>query len=237
MNLILFEQSEVGRPLPLNDPRAQHLIGTLRRTPGQSFDVGMVNGPRGKAVIARNGAEGLELEFAWGEAPPPLPAVTLIVGLPRPQTARKILQEATALGVGEIWMVRSERSEPSYAESHLWTTGEWRRHLLAGAEQAFCTRLPEVRAGATLAEALQRAASISTRLALDNYESPEPLATVSLSGFPAALAVGPERGWSATDRQALRSAGFSLAHLGPRVLRVETACVAGLAILKSRLGL
>ena len=48
--------------------------------------------------------------------------------------------------------------------------------------------------------------------------------------------LGPERGWSARDRNALRSAGFTLVHLGPRVLRAETATVAAVAILKARLG-
>ena len=52
----------------------------------------------------------------------------------------------------------------------------------------------------------------------------------------AVLALGPERGWAAADRATLRAAGCTLVHLGPRVLRLETACVAATAILKARLG-
>ena len=48
------------------------------------------------------------------------------------------------------------------------------------------------------------------------------------------LALGPERGWSARDRDALRSAGFTLVHLGQRVLRLETAVVAATAIVKAQ---
>jgi RsmE family RNA methyltransferase len=50
------------------------------------------------------------------------------------------------------------------------------------------------------------------------------------------LAIGPERGWGPRDRDGLRAAGFALAHLGPRVLRSETAVVAALAILRADLG-
>jgi len=51
------------------------------------------------------------------------------------------------------------------------------------------------------------------------------------------LALGPERGWGPADRAELRGHGFTLAHLGERVLRAETAVVAALAILRARAGL
>ena len=63
-----------------------------------------------------------------------------MIALPRPQTARKILNEATSLGVASIRFFRSEKGEPGYRASTLWTTGEWRRHLVDGASQAFDTR-------------------------------------------------------------------------------------------------
>jgi RsmE family RNA methyltransferase len=50
---------------------------------------------------------------------------------------------------------------------------------------------------------------------------------------PLVLALGPERGWGPRDREQLRAAGFSLAHLGSRVLRLETAVVAALTLAKA----
>ena len=73
------------------------------------------------------------------------------------------------------------------------------------------------------------------RIALDNYEATTSLKKHHLSGCTSlVLALGPERGWGPTDREALRAAGFTFAHLGARVLRVETAVVSALAI--TRLG-
>ena len=210
----------------------------LRRREGDPFDAGLINGPRGKGRLEKIAAATLTFSFAWGEPPPSLDPITLLIGLPRPQTARKILQEATALGVGTLHFFTAEKAEPSYARSTLWTSGEWRRHLLAGAEQAFCTRLPGLTHGLTLATALEKTPPAATRLALDNYEAPAPLGQSQPSAVaPVVLALGSERGWSAAERDFLRAKNFSLVHLGSRVLRTETAVVAAVALVKARLDL
>jgi 16S rRNA (uracil1498-N3)-methyltransferase len=236
MNIILFEADETARPLALDDRRARHVLDVLRRGPGDSFDAGLIGGSRGKAVLEAVDASGLHLRFEWVGEPPALEPVILIVGMPRPQTARKVLQEASALGVEAMHFVRTERGDPGYGGSRLWSSGEWRRHLIAGAEQAFTTRLPEVTWGQDLQEAIAGGAEYTgTRLALDNYEAPAKLSSLDALG-PVTIAVGPERGWSESERAALRSAGYRFAHLGARVLRVETACVAAVVLVLSRLG-
>ncbi len=236
MNLILFEPAELAAPLPRTDPRARHLLAVLRRQVGDTFDAGLVNGPRGKGTLVAAGPDALTLAFAWGPPPPPPDPITLLIGLPRPQTARDILREATALGVGALHFFRAEKGESSYAQSTLWSSGEWRRHVLDGAAQAFDPRIPEVSHGRTLAELVETCPTNATRLALDNYESPVALAAAPLAA-PVILAFGPERGWSGAERDLLRSRGFGLAHLGARVLRSETAVIAAVAVVRSRLGL
>jgi 16S rRNA (uracil1498-N3)-methyltransferase len=245
VNLILFEPAETERPLPRSDSRARHLLEVLRRREGDTFDTGLIDGPRGKGTVVTIGAEALVLSFAWGTEPPALDPITLIVGLPRPQTARKILQEATTLGVTAMHFVATEKSEASYAHSSLWSSGEWRRHLIAGAEQAFDTRLPQVTWSRSLAEVVAALPPTATRLALDHYEATSALSNdayyASKSETDAVhvsvLAFGPERGWSDRDRALLRANGFALVHLGSRVLRTETAVVAAVALIKARLGL
>ncbi len=232
MNLILFESGELDATLPASDPRAVHLLRVLRRGVGDRFDAGVVNGPRGKGTVVSTSSQGLTLAFEPGDTPPPLDPIHLLVALPRPQTARKILHEAAALGVASIRFFRSERGEPGYASSTLWSGGEWRRLLLAGAAQAFDTRLPEVAHFPDLPGAIGALPPGCPAIALDNYEAPGRLRPAG--GLPpVVLAFGPERGWSAGERTLLRSGGFGLAHLGPRVLRTETAVVAAVALVKA----
>jgi 16S rRNA (uracil1498-N3)-methyltransferase len=246
VNLILFEPAEISAPLSRTDPRATHLLDVLRRRVGDTFDAGLVDGPLGRGTLAAIAPGALTLTFTWGPPPPPPDPITLLVGLPRPQTARDILRDATTLGVAAIHFIATERSDANYAAATLWTSGEWRRHCLTGAAQAFTTRLPTVTAGQPLATALESLKNTRepnpsptvARFALDNYEATTALSRCNLLGYTSALlAFGPERGWGPADREALRAHGFTLVQLGSRVLRSETAVVAALTLLRAELGL
>ncbi len=236
MNLILFEPAEIASPLPRGDPRAVHLLEVLRRKSGDTFDAGIIDGPRGKGTLIAIDADALTLRFVWTATPAPADPITLIVGLPRPQTARDILRDATTLGVAALHFALTDKGDPNYAHSSLWRSGEWRRHLLAGAEQAFDTRVPQVTHGRPLGELVDTLPPDGCRLALDNYESPAPLSQLAQVTPPIVLALGPERGWSAAERHHLRETRFDFVHLGPRVLRTEAACTVALALLKAKLG-
>lgn len=238
MNIILFSPHEVELALAARDPRARHIMEVLRRQPGDNFDAGLINGPRGKATLAAITDQGLSLSFKWGALPPPLAPIHLIVGLPRPQTARDILREGAALGAAAMDFVLTEKADPGYGRSSLWASREWEDLLLLGASQAFCTRIPVVQHGRTLGETITTLPPDSARVALDNYVSSGALSRFELNNRPAvALAVGAERGWSPAERVLLRAHGFTFAHLGERVLRTETACIAAVTLLRAKLGL
>lgn len=224
----------------MTDRRARHIVEVLRRAEGDTFDAGLINGPRGRGTVTKITATSLSLAFD-PVVPPTSPApIRVIIGLPRPQTARDILRDATTLGVEELHFVRTEKGEPNYGQSTLWSSDEWRRQVLIGAEQAFDTQVPTVTHGGTLTSAIAGAPKGNgvIRIALDNYESPAPLGKIALSeGSRVVLAIGSERGWSAAERDLLRKEGLQFAHLGNRVLRTETAVVAALAIVRANLGL
>lgn len=237
MNLILFTAEEAGGTLPRTDPRAVHLLSVLRRGVGEIFDAGLINGPRGKGRLEAVEPDRLHLSFRWDLPLAPLEPLVLLFGLPRPQTARDLLREATTLGATALHFVTTERCDANYAASSLWSTGEWRRHCLQGAEQAFDTRIPEVSWSQSLESTLGSLPSGGVRVGLDNYEASGALGACeeirNRKAQPVTMALGPERGWGERDRALLRSEGFLLAHLGTRVLRSETAMVAAVSILRA----
>lgn len=243
MNIILFDQSEIDSPLQRDDPRVVHILEVLRRKVGDDTDVGLVNGPRGKAILKSVDRRQAVFEFVWGQPSEPLLPIDLIVGLSRPQTSRKILKEATSLGVRRIFFVATDRGEPSYATSKLWKTDQWQRLVRAGVEQAFSTRLPEVQAGIELADALAALAisdfevneAQQVRVCLDNYEATSRLWDAVDSAKSVTLAVGSERGWTQGERNLFRDHGFILAQIGDRPQRTETATIAAIGITIARL--
>lgn len=218
------------------DPRLEHVRGVLRLAVGDRFDVGLANGPRGKASVCS--LQPLRINVEWETTPPPQPPdLHLVVGMSRPATMRKILSVAPTLGVRSILVPQCQRSDPAYARASLWLSDEWQQLLWAGVEQAFDTFVPEVHSGFPLADLASRLPASAFAIAADVYAQPPSLAACDCpSGRPVVLAIGPERGWANPDRDLLRSAGFQLRPLGHRVMRVETAAVAGLSLLLAAIG-
>jgi len=233
VNIILFDNDEIESPFRRDDVRIVHILDVLRRQIGDATDVGLVNGPRGKATLTSVDEHWASLDFQWLEAPEPLLPIDLIVGLSRPQTCRKILQEATTIGVRRILLVTTDRGEPSYATSKLWTTDESKRLVRAGVEQAFSTRIPTVEFGKSLADAIASTKTADGRICLDNYEATTGLLQASGDAQSTVVAIGSERGWTERERGFFREHNFTFAHLGERPLRTETATIAALSIVSA----
>lgn len=240
MNLILLKPEEADKGgLSGTDVRAVHIREILRAKAGDRVWVGVAGGRRGIALLHLVSTAHVSWEIKWEETvPTPFP-LQLLAGLPRPQTARKILLECASLGFSEIHFFNAEKGDPAYAQSSLWHDGEAEDLLHKGAAQAFTTLVPALARHASLDTALQHImlGGGRQRVFLDIYEAAEPLNETLRDASHVLLAIGPERGWSATERTVLRSAGFASAHMGDRVLRVETACVAAGTIALASLGL
>ena len=229
--LINAEEAQAG--LPPDDARARHLRETIGLAVGGSFHVGIENGLRGIATITALSPR-LKFTVAWEKNPQPRLPLTVLVGLPRPQTAKKVLHDLASLGAARLVFFESEKGDPGYLTSSLWKDGEWREHVLKGTEQACSTLVPEVTRVASLAEAIGLVDAAAWKLALDPYEAtgaPE----LSSPAEAAVLAIGPERGFSDDERATLRQAGFAFAHLGDRILRVEAAALVGGALMLAHL--
>jgi 16S rRNA (uracil1498-N3)-methyltransferase len=236
MNILLFQSEQAAASLQPDSPKAVHVREVLKMGVGDELFVGIINGPRGKATITQDDDQAMTFEIAWEKEIPALHPLTLIVGLSRPQTCRKILHECTSLGVQKIAFFQAEKGHASYANSKLWNTDEWQQLLILGAEQAFNTRLPEIEHFDSLEKCLKEIGPHSSKVALDLYEAELQLGDFPISG-PTALAIGPERGWSAHERTTLREANYTLAQMNDRVLRTETASVAASAIILSNMNL
>ncbi|MBN2068786.1 MAG: RsmE family RNA methyltransferase [Opitutales bacterium] len=234
MNLLLLPEACTSLTLPRSDPRFGHIYSVLKMRVGDTLDVGYINGARGKGTIAQLNEDSMELSFTWGETAEALSGLHAIIGLPRPQTARKLLQGLTTLGVGSMCFFLSDKGEPSYAESSLWTSDEWIRHLEEATAQAFSTHLPKISHAADLQEALKNAPACS--VGLDNYEAEGSLATWENTGKAVGFVVGSERGFSAEERNVLRAHNIPLRHLGVRVLRTETAATTAASVLLAKTG-
>ena len=166
---------------------------------------------------------------------PPLPAITLLQGLPKGDKGAFIVQKAIELGVARIVFFEGEHAVARKAGKE--KTGRWERVAVEALRQSGNLHLPEISGPLPVADAV-RSTGPGPRVFFDETETKRrlrdivpPVPTSSIT-----VAVGPEGGWSEEDRRILRSAGFESAWLAPFILRTETAAVSALASVHALLG-
>ncbi len=153
-----------------------------------------------------------------------------VVGRRRERAWAIVLQQCTGLGVTRIIPLLAERSP---RRSRRFPLERWGRILAAAAKQCGRATVPQLSAPVRLDE--DPLVSLpAARLLLS------PGGDGGLEWWPAvaeiAVAVGPEGGFTEREEELLCAAGFRRLHLGPRILRVETACAAGLVLVQHRYG-
>lgn len=201
---------------------------------GDSLSAGVLGGKLGTAVL-KDIAEDGSMSFGFTAETDPLPLypLTLLVGTPRPPTARRLLKDLSSAGIGRIIFCGTDLGEKSYLTSSLWVKEEYKSAILEGISQGKSTLLPEIVKLYSLYKAIGMIDNDCDKLALDNVSPDLPLRQYQPSGKESCLAIGPERGWSDRERQMLRDADFSICSMGERVLRTETACHMGLALIQA----
>jgi RsmE family RNA methyltransferase len=235
VNLLLLEPGERGPDgrVRLSGRRHQHALEILGVAPGDSLAVGEIGGRIGTGRVLGIDAEGLELEVSLHSEPPaPLP-VALALALPRPPTLRKVLQQATALGVKQLGLFGSARVEKSFWQSRALEPAAIGEQLRLGLEQARDTRLPRVECVPgfrSFCEQLLPRLAAGGPVWLAEAAAPPPP-----EGVPALLVLGPEGGLLPSEIRAIEAAGAVRIGLGNRALRVETAAVELLGIAANRL--
>ena len=240
MNMILFDSYPSAGLIPAQDERAKHIIEILKLKVGDNFRMGIINQSEGQATVEKIAQEGVTISYIPLSKPELYP-VTLLCAQVRPICMKRILREAVSLGVGRIILTGSDTGEKSYLSSNLYKTDEYKEYLLDGAMQACHAGIPEVIFTNTVDGALKKISENIgleedgvSLIILDNVVGAVPLSASSIKKS-AVLAIGPERGWSQRERNLLIGNGFAPMLLGSRVLRTETACSAGLAVLLSRM--
>lgn len=234
MNLLLLASEDCPAPgrAILTGRRLQHVREVHGAAVGDRLRVGLLGGLMGEGAIVGLDREALEIEFTLEQAPPPKLPLTLLLSLPRPKMLKRILQGVAALGVSRVVLMNSYRVEKSFWASPWLAPDVVREQLLLGLEQARDTVLPEVvlepRFKPFVEDRLP--ALCQGTQCLVAHPGVAEACPVALAA-PATLAIGPEGGFIPYEVEMLQAAGFRAVHMGPRILRVETAVTALVARL------
>lgn len=234
MNLLLLTPEDCPEPgvARLSGRRLKHVQDVHRAAVGDSLRVGLLGGLMGTGEILSLSREQLVLRMHLDTPPPEKLPLTLLLALPRPKMLKRILQSIATMGVARLVLMNSYRVEKSFWDSPWLEPEALREQLVLGLEQARDTVLPEV-----IIEPLFKP-FVEDRLPVLCHNTRCYVAHPGVSEHcpvalnqPLTLAIGPEGGFIPYEVDKLVEAGFEAVHLGPRILRVETAVTALVARL------
>ncbi len=222
----------------LTGDQAEHLARVLRAQPGQIFDV-VADGFLHRAeVLSANEREVVFALHEELEADSALP-VHLLMAVFKFDHMEWGIEKATELGAARLTPVIARRTEKHLAQAAAKRVERWRRIAREAAQQSRRSDMPEMDDPVVLKTALgmvnaeirlllaETEQEISLRSELEDQRVSERAAV--------ALAIGPEGGWAPEEMALFREQGWKQVTLGPRILRAETAAIAGLAVCAAML--
>jgi 16S rRNA (uracil1498-N3)-methyltransferase len=231
--LFIEEPLEAGAMVDAAPGQAHHLGTVLRRGPGDA--VRLFNARDGEWDATIEAIRKDRARFALGRrtrTPAAEPEVRLLVAALKRDAMDWVVEKATELGATLIQPVLTQRSVADRANVA-------RLSAIARGAAEQCERLavPLVAEAAPLHRVLDGWDGAPLVVAMERSLAAAPRALAPAPGAPLALLVGPEGGFAGAELDDLRRRLFVVpAALGPRILRAETAAVAGLAALQALRG-
>jgi 16S rRNA (uracil1498-N3)-methyltransferase len=248
--LISADMWEAGE-IPLPEPEAHHLTDVLRARAGDRVEAFDGRGRVAEAVVARavrgHRRAPADAVIALREEPrrvsPPLPRIVLLQAVPKGSRMDYLVEKAVELGVWEIVPLQTARGIARPGETgHASRPERWRRIAESAARQCGTAWLPHVGAPVSFDAALARLAACDHAFlaALGPGTTPLREAIGQISGggpdVTVAVLIGPEGDFTPEEIAQGRSAGALPVSLGSLTLRVETAALYAVSVLRYALG-
>lgn len=233
MNSILLPKASFSGSLAQVNSSEQitHINQVLGLQVGDSLKIGQIGGKLGSATIDKITLNAIELrEVQLYIDPPSKLDLSVILALPRPKVLRRLIMDMTALGVSDIVLINSYRTQKSYWQSPMLARLD--EFVLAGLQQGVDTIAPNI----TLEKRFKPFVEDKLASLLANNKQAivaHPYSSLSLSvyltqaavatGLPQVLCIGSEGGWIDYEIELLAQHGCQAVNIGPRILRTEAA--------------
>ena len=212
---------------------AAHHARVRRLAVGAPVTVRDGTGATASGTLVRLAKQHLELEIEAPRCPPPLPVVHLMVPVADKERMLLVAEKATELGVSSwrpvLW--RRSRSVAGRGEGSMFAQKVEAR-MIGALLQSEGAWLPQRFTESNAERAIAALPADGTRLLLD--PEGDPIGAVPMTE-PVVLAVGPEGGLETDETQRLVEAGFRRVSIAGGILRMETASIVGLGIVRCQL--
>lgn len=210
---------------------ARHLTQVLRVEPGHLYEISD-NSRVYLAEVASARKQHVVFDIREELACEPRgPEIELYAALIKFDHLELAIEKATELGVTSIRTVRTTRSEHGLERAAEKRIARWRRIAMEASQQSRRDQVPQVLEPVRFSDALSSSAAV--RLLLDEEGTGTPLLKSAGLAASYAILVGPEGGWTDSERNAACEAEWIPVTLGAGILRAETAAIAALSVLRA----
>ena len=228
MNILLLPEIEKGQTcLTLTEvSQIKHVQQVLELETGDRLKVGSLQGNLGSAVIEAVSDTQLKLTDITLDIPPPSKLdLTVILALPRPKVLRRLIMDMTAIGVREIILVNSYRTDKSYWQSPMLARID--EFVREGLQQGVDTIPPVIqlkkRFKPFVEDELSQWSISHTMVVAHPYSTLSFNEFIEQTGLPQVLCIGAEGGWIEYEVALLQDHGCQAVTIGQRILRTEAA--------------
>lgn len=222
-----------GQTVSLTKEQAHYLFGVMRLEIGGILS--LFNGQDGEwdATIVQASKKNGVLECTALTRPLQLPPDLWLVFAPiKKERTDFIVEKATEMGAARIIPVQTE-----FTNSGRINQERLQAHAVEAAEQCGGTYVPKVDDIHRLGKLLDHWPQDRQLMFCDEALVGAAQALTTLDKGPWAILIGPEGGFSETERTRLRALPFAHSvSLGPRILRADTAAVAAMTVWQQILG-
>lgn len=143
------------------------------------------------------------------------------------------LQKSVELGVTGITPLITERSVVRLSAERMANRQEhWRRVAISACEQSGRRTIPVIGDTGPLNDWLLKNKALGATCILLDHRAPATLDQLACTSAEVNLLIGPEGGLSLDEITSAQTAGFESVHLGPRVMRTETAPLAAISAIQ-----
>ena len=218
-----------------------HLRDSLRSRLGDSLTLNDGCGTRYRVEVTHVTSQAIDCRIIDRQTEPMRKTSPIVLGqaLIKGDKMDWVVQKATELGVAAIAPIHSTHSvikpNPERLEHQ---RSRWERIARDAAQQSERWSVPAIADPVDLAGIFRQYASAPLKGMLVERSNSPSLSAIPLPSDrqrPIVLLIGPEGGWAPEEQRVAQEQGFLPLALGPRILRAETAAIAALSILQSRL--
>lgn len=228
----------------LTGEHASHLSRVLRAQVGQEFDIATGDAVRHGTIISISDDR---VEFALGVPliVKPCAQLTVVLAIFKFDRMEWAIEKCTEIGVARIVPLIAGRTDAHLAAAAAKRHERWLRLVRQASEQSRRPAPPDISPPIKFADLmrafspdnlgvhrkLSASAEAFPRVVLAESEEDRQLRDIlPPSASQAALAIGPEGGWTDDELHEFRQSGWASASLGNTILRAETAAIVASAL-------